>query len=236
MSRITSTRPSPAMVVALIALFVSLSGVAWAAVTLKPNSITSKYLKDGKAVKNQDVVNDTLQGDKIQESTLAQVPSALAANSAGSAASAGSAKTADDAELLDHLDSADFLRANGTAANAARLDGLKSTDFLQADATAANAALLNGLGSAAFLSSTITLRQSPLEEVNNNEISGGLASCELGERAIGGGGTWTTTPGANTMVTLESGPVSGLTGWTVTMGNTSGSLKKYRVIAICVGS
>lgn len=97
-----------------------------------------------------------------------------------------------------------------------------------------NAALLNGLDSAAFLSSTITVRKSPIGEVANNAISGELAQCNLGERAISGGSTWTTTPGANTMVTLESAPVSGLTGWTVTMGNTSGSLQKFQVVAICV--
>ncbi len=213
MSRIAKTRPSPAMVVALIALFVSLSGVAWAAVTLKPNSITSKYLKNGKAVKNQDVVNDTLQGDKIKESTLAQVPSALTANSAGTATSAGSAKTAGDAELLDHLDSADFLRAKATAVNADRLDGLDSANFL---------------------SSAITVRESGSEEVGNNAISGAAASCKPGEKAIGGGSAWSTTPVANTTVTLESGPLSGLSGWTVTVGNTSGSSQTYHVVAICV--
>ncbi|HEU4945065.1 MAG TPA: hypothetical protein VFT10_07870 [Solirubrobacterales bacterium] len=201
------------MVVALIALFVSLSGVAWAAVTLKPNSITSKYLKDGKAVKNQDVVNDTLQGDKIQESTLAQVPSAIKADSAASAATAGSATTAGDAQLLDRLDSADFLRAKATALNADRLDGLDS---------------------ASFLSSTITVRESGSEEVANNAISGASAQCKPGERAIGGGSGWSTTPGANTMVTLESAPLSGLSGWTVTVGNTSGSSQTYHVVAICV--
>lgn len=206
MSRITRTRPSPAMVVALIALFVSLSGAAYAALTVKPNSITSKYLKDGKAVRNQDVVNDTLTGDKIQESTLAQVPSALKADSAGSA------KTAGDAELLDHLDSADFLRAKATAADADRLDGLDS---------------------AAFMRSTVTKRESTTEEVNDGLISGGAASCEPGERAIAGGVAWTTTP-TTTMPMLESSPITNFSGWTVTVGNASGSLKKYRVIAICV--
>lgn len=233
MSRITRTRPSPAMVVALIALFVSLSGVAWAATTLKTDSITSKYLKNGKAVKNVDVVNDTLQGDKIKESTLAQVPSALKADSAGTATTAGSATTAGDAELLDHLNSSDFLRTNGTAANAARLDGFKSADFLQADATAANADLLDGLDSSAFLRSAVTKRESTLQEVNSGFISGAVAGCEPGEQAIAGGVVWTTTP-TPAMPMLESTPITNFSGWTVTVGNASGELKKYRIVAICV--
>jgi len=174
-----------------------------------PNSITSKYLKNGKAVKNQDVVNDTLRGDKIQESTLGQVPSAITANSAGTTATSSNAK---NAELLDRLN---------------------STDFLRAKATAENADLLDGLDSAAFLSSAINVRESPLGEVANNAISGATAECKPGEKVIAGGGAWNTAPGPNTMVTLESSP-AGPSGWTVTMGNTSGSPKTFRVLAICV--
>lgn len=40
-------RPSPAMVVALIALFVALSGGAYAAINLPANSVGTKQLKNG---------------------------------------------------------------------------------------------------------------------------------------------------------------------------------------------
>jgi hypothetical protein len=79
------------------------------------------------------------------------------------------------------------------------------------------------------------VRESGSKEIANNAISGATAQCNPGEKAIGGAAAWNTTPGANTMVMLESAPVSSaLSGWSVTMGNTSGSSKTYRVEVICV--
>jgi hypothetical protein len=80
MDRFTRGRPSASMVVALIALFVALSGVTYAAVKIPKNSITSKLLKNGKAVKGVDVVPNSLTGQAIKEVTLGQVPSANNAN------------------------------------------------------------------------------------------------------------------------------------------------------------
>src|SRR5215204_918861 len=45
MNRILHVRPSPAMVVACVALFVSLSGVGYAAIVLPANSVGTKHLK-----------------------------------------------------------------------------------------------------------------------------------------------------------------------------------------------
>jgi hypothetical protein len=202
------------MVVALIALFVALSGVGWAALRLEPNSITSKYLKNNKAVKNKDVVNDTLQGNKIAESTLGQVPAAVTADSARTASSADTAATSGNAELLD---------------------GLNATDFLGANAKAADSELLDGLDSTAFLQSTVTVRQSANVDVPNNTIRGETAECNPGEKAIAGGAIWGTTPVRNTMPMLEGAPVTPeLSGWSVTMGNTSGSTKTFTAVAVCV--
>jgi hypothetical protein len=211
--RIARARPSPAMVVALIALFVALSGVGWAALSLKPNSITSKYLKNNKAVKNKDVVDDTLQGNKIAESTLGRVPSASTADSATTASIADTATTSGNADMLD---------------------GLNATDFLGANAKAADSELLDGLNSTAFLRSTVTVRQSANVDVANNSIAGDRADCNPGEKAIAGGAIWATTPIRNQMPMLESGPIPDLSGWSVTMGNTSGSTKTFQVVAICV--
>ena len=59
MSRIASFRPSGAMVVACLALFVALGGGAYAATKLKPNSVKSKTVKD-----------NSLTGNDINEATL----------------------------------------------------------------------------------------------------------------------------------------------------------------------
>lgn len=95
-------RPSPAMVVAVIALFAALGGSA-AALTGKNtvdsgdvinDTLKSKDLKNGIAVRTQDVADGTLNGadvdddglggDDIDESSLAQVPSAASANNSSS--------------------------------------------------------------------------------------------------------------------------------------------------------
>jgi hypothetical protein len=67
--------PSTATILAAAALFVSLSGVAYAAATIGSaevvnNSLQSVDLKDGAGVKGIDVVNDSLTGLDVQESSL----------------------------------------------------------------------------------------------------------------------------------------------------------------------
>jgi hypothetical protein len=103
MNRMSRAKPSPAMVVALIALFVALGGVGYAAVNIPDNSITSAKLKDGQAVKNVDVVPNSLTGSAIDESTLGKVPKAA------------HAANATNADTLDSLNSTDFLRSNAAA-------------------------------------------------------------------------------------------------------------------------
>lgn len=81
MDRIKRRRPSPAMVVALISLFVALGGVAYAANTVGSadvidNSLLSQDLHDGGGVKGVDVATDSLTGADIAESTLGKVPNA----------------------------------------------------------------------------------------------------------------------------------------------------------------
>jgi hypothetical protein len=112
-------RPSPALVIALIALFVSLSGVAYGVATgsidsreLKDNTIRSRDLRNndirtrdlrnneirGRDVRNstvqgRDVALNTLTGSDINEARLGKVPSATSADSAASAGSASNAST-----------------------------------------------------------------------------------------------------------------------------------------------
>ena len=70
--------PSPAMVVALTALFLALGGSAYALVvtgkTIRNNTVTGKDIRNG-TLKARDVKNDSLGGGAIKESTLGTVPS-----------------------------------------------------------------------------------------------------------------------------------------------------------------
>ena len=68
---------SYANVMATIAVFIALGGVAWAAATIDSgdvvnDSLKSADLKNGKGVKDEDVKANTLTGATIDESTLSQ--------------------------------------------------------------------------------------------------------------------------------------------------------------------
>ncbi len=68
---------------ALVALFIALSGAAWAA-GLPRDSVSSRQLVDN-AVKSRDVKDNGLRGPDVRESSLEQVPSAASADDAGPA-------------------------------------------------------------------------------------------------------------------------------------------------------
>ena len=108
MKSLLSRRPSPALVIACLALFVSLSGVSYGVATgfidsreIKNNEVRTKDLRNNdirtrdlrnNEIRGIDIRNSTIQGRDIginqvtgtdvRESTLQKVPSATAADSA----------------------------------------------------------------------------------------------------------------------------------------------------------
>jgi hypothetical protein len=108
--------PSPALVIACVALFVSLGGVSYGLATgaidsreLKDNTIRSKDVRNNtlrtfdvrnnevrgfdirnSTIQGRDVAFDTLTGADVSEESLGKVPSAGSADSATTATSAGS--------------------------------------------------------------------------------------------------------------------------------------------------
>jgi hypothetical protein len=113
---IPSRRPSPALIVALLALFVSLSGVSYGVATgfidsreIKNNEVRSVDLRNNQirtrdlrnndvrgidirnsTVRGRDIALNTVTGEDVNEATLQKVPSALLADSATTATTAGS--------------------------------------------------------------------------------------------------------------------------------------------------
>lgn len=67
--------------IALVALFVALSGTAYAVTALPPHSVGTKQLKDA-AVTSAKVKDNAIKGRDVLESSLAQVPSAATADTA----------------------------------------------------------------------------------------------------------------------------------------------------------
>lgn len=69
LARLRSHRPSPAMVVALAALFVALGGSSYAALALKANSVSSNHIKDGQ-VKRSDIAKNAVNAGKVADFSL----------------------------------------------------------------------------------------------------------------------------------------------------------------------
>jgi hypothetical protein len=81
------SRPSPALIVAIIALIISMGGTGYAAFTLPGNSVGTKQLKNG-SVTAAKVKRHSLTGAQINLKKLGTVP---AARDAGRALKAGTA-------------------------------------------------------------------------------------------------------------------------------------------------
>jgi hypothetical protein len=86
----SNRRPSPALIIAIIALIAALGGTAWAA-GLKKGSVGSRQLKSGSvttgkiannAITSPKVAKETLTGADIDVANLGSVPSATHASSA----------------------------------------------------------------------------------------------------------------------------------------------------------
>jgi hypothetical protein len=108
MKRIVNRLPSPAMVVACVALAVALGGTSYAAIKLPRNSVGTQQLRknavvatklsarsvgpqklQSNAVTTRTVKDNQLTGAKIVESSLEKVPSAAAADKAADATTVG---------------------------------------------------------------------------------------------------------------------------------------------------
>jgi hypothetical protein len=90
MKRLVSRRPSPAMIVAMVALIVAMAGTGYAATQLPKNSVGTKQLENNavtkakikkNAVTGAKVKKKTLTGKNINLNKLGTVPSANVANS-----------------------------------------------------------------------------------------------------------------------------------------------------------
>lgn len=112
-------RPSPALVVAVVALFISMGGVSYGLATgsidsrvIKNNTIRTQDLRDNSlrgrdirtgAVRSSDIGDNSMTGLDVLESSLETVPSATNANTAANANTANTASTASTANAAAKL-------------------------------------------------------------------------------------------------------------------------------------
>jgi hypothetical protein len=85
MRRLLRHRPSPALVVSFVALFVALGGVSYGVATgsidsreIKNNSILSRDIHNNGIVAYKDIIPNTVGGTRVKESSLGSVPHAYA--------------------------------------------------------------------------------------------------------------------------------------------------------------
>lgn len=127
MRRLRLSRPSPALIISLIALMVALGGTSYAAFRLPAGSVGTKQLAKGAvstaklkngAVTGSKVAPKSLTGANINIGTLGTVPSATNAghaSNAGSATNASHATNADSSTNASHATTADSATTAATA-------------------------------------------------------------------------------------------------------------------------
>lgn len=145
-------KPSPPMIVALLSLFVALSGVAVAANggsfvlgqsnTATANTSLSAPVAGGKAL--QLTNNDT------SNAASTALGLTVASGHAPFTVNTGIKVTSLNADKIDGIDSTGFLPKTGTAANAAKLGGQLAGYYLAATGKAADSDKLDGIDSNGF--------------------------------------------------------------------------------------
>jgi hypothetical protein len=136
------SKPSPAMLVACLALFVGMTGASYAAATIgsaqiKKNAVLSKHIKNGQvktadlhagAVKSAKVADGSLTGADVADGSLTGADLAIHSIASGNLApdSVDSAKVRDNTLTGDDVDESTL----GTVPDATTLQGKAPTAFV----------------------------------------------------------------------------------------------------------
>jgi hypothetical protein len=186
MNRILRRRPSPAMGVALVALFISLSGVSYGVATgfidsreIKDNTIRGKDIRNStirtedlrnnevrgfdirnSTIRSADVALNTLTGADVDESKLGKVPSAASADKATSADKSATAdKGLSPVAFARVASTGDVLEANSRDVADVNVTREKTASYC-----------FRGLGFA-FKSAQVTVDYGAADSTGTNEIA-----------------------------------------------------------------
>lgn len=139
MTRLLRRRPSPAMLVALLALFVALGGSSYAAVKIGARDIARGAVGTraiaNNSIRSADIHNATVSGADVKDDSLTN------ADIDNTSLSAQTAKTAERAARATTAASATRAADATNADNAGKLDGLDSSDFTRPTCTSQTGAL-----------------------------------------------------------------------------------------------
>jgi len=202
------------MIVALIALFVSLGGVGYAATQLKKNSVGSKQIKKN-AVTAEKVKDGSIGGAEVADGSLTGADV--------KAGSIGSAEVAD--KSLTGVDIADGSVALADL-GADSVDGAKVVDGSLKSGDVAAGTFLGGAVTVQYFQAAADLPDGTSASYN--------AFCPAGQSAIGGGARGDATESEKTVLgssrpSISAGntepPLSGqgFSGWRTTVLNPTGA-------------
>lgn len=237
MFRKSSIRISPATPLAMIALFVSLGSVSFAAgmigtadlengaVTKKKlhrNAVATGKIRNG-AVSTPKLRDDAVTGQKVVESTLGQVPSAASADQADSATSAEQADSAQIAAKVgpDGVDSA-AIQTAAVGASEIQNGSVGSADL--------------GFSSVRASELGPVVTRTKTESVLSGGTGIGTPGCLAGEQMISGGASW---GGANLEAAAPflriaySYPLAG-SNWVARGYNGSAVTRNFTVYVVCL--
>ena len=233
--RLRHRRPlTYANITATLALFVALSGGAYAVTALPANSVgveqiqtnavTAKKIKRNavtaakikrNAINSTKVVNNSLTGDDIDETTLRTVPRAIAASTATNATHATNADTATNATHATNTDRAAHATTADDATNAAHATTADNAAHASTADNATNATNASHAAAAATLD-TITYKTATATAPPNDNSTAATATCDPGQHAIAGG---VQLDAPSTGVMTDSYPDNAGAGWTAHVAN-----------------
>jgi hypothetical protein len=244
--------PSPAMAVALLALFVSLGGVGYAASRIgtkqiKNGAVTNAKIKNGAvgnhkiangAVGNRKLADNSISTGKLQNGsvTASKLGTGVLSGANLTAASVGTTALADNAvttnKLADRAVTTNKLADNAVNGQKVQDNSLTGNDIDESSlGQVPNAATLNGKGPGAFVSSSVFKAESPLEA--GTLLGDGTrfidAACPAGDVLLSGG---PANIAANSVL-LESFPTPGsTTSWRARIKPQTGG-DNFSVVILC---
>jgi len=220
-SKTRSFRPSPALVIALVALFAALSGSAIAAGIAK-NSVRSAQIVDG-TVRTIDLHDSAVTSTKVADQSLT-------ANDLGPD-SVGSEEIAENAVGSSEV-APDSLTAGDLAANSVASSEV-ADNSLTAEDLAANSVGSSEIAAASVRSSElgpIVVRTSAPQAIAAGASGTVSIDCAPGETLISGGGQ-----PANFGVEMTSSRPSG-NGWLYQAKNNNGAPSTLTAFALCLAN
>jgi hypothetical protein len=211
-----SRRPSPALLISCLALFLALAGSALA---LPQNTVRSAQIVDG-TIRTVDIRDEAVRSAKIADQSLGAVD--LAPDSVASEEIAENAVSSPEV-APDSLSAADLGAASVSSSEVA--DQSLSAADLGPDSIGASEVTASAIGSDELAAVNVRSASEPIEAGKTGSVS---VSCAAGEQVLSGGGQ-PSHYGVEMTSTRPSG-----NGWLYQAKNANGSDSMIAVYAVCL--